>query len=301
MSERTPYIFISHSSSDADFTEYAAARLEEAGFRTWVDVESISDGSSWPREIQKAVENCGAMLVIMSNAARESEWVERETLLAMSLRKPMFIALIEDTPLPVHLINRQFSDVRKRRDSAMRKLIGVLNKVSLTEPLPELKPREAARLSPRPNEHNLFKYIEQLDDGAESARIARELFAWADEHADAVTFSGRAEPGFNVHVYVGPGGVTVFSVRAYPRQPSVEVPLQYLVNFPPYDDRARRLEVLRALNALMPPDQPFAEDRADRRPNLPLTQALATPRALTTFLALISEIVDNLRAADGER
>ena len=134
MSERTPYIFISHSSSDAEFTEYAAARLEEAGFRTWVDVESIPDGSSWPREIQKAVENCGAMLVIMSNAARESEWVERETLLAMSLRKPLFIALIEDTPLPVHLINRQFSDFRKRRDSAMRRLIGVLNKVSLTEP-----------------------------------------------------------------------------------------------------------------------------------------------------------------------
>src|SRR5262245_54701852 len=135
----TPYIFISHSSQDSEFTHYVAEKLQEAGFSSWVDIESIPDGSSWPREIQKAVEGCGAMIVVMSQAGRDSEWVERETLLAMELRKPLMIALIEDIPLPLHLINRQFSDFRKRRDGAMSKMIAVLKKRSLTEPLPAPK------------------------------------------------------------------------------------------------------------------------------------------------------------------
>ena len=91
-----PYIFMSHSSHDRDFTTGLAERLQEAGLRCWVDVDDIPDGSTWMREIQKAVEGCGALLVVMSKDGRELEWVERETLLAMELRKPLFIARIDE-------------------------------------------------------------------------------------------------------------------------------------------------------------------------------------------------------------
>ncbi len=222
-----------------------------------------------------------------------SEWVERETLLAMELRKPLFIARIDETPLPLHLINRQFSDFRTRPEAAIKKLIAALKQTPLTEPLPEPKPNEQKKLSPAPNRLNFFKYVEQLPDGVENARIARALFDWARTNTDSLTFSGRSEPAFHANLWIGPGGVSVMSVRAYPKQPAVEVPLQYLMSFPPYDDRDQRLHLLHRLDPFIA--APFADDRADRRPNVPLT-ALSDAAALQRFIDLIAEIVKTLRA-----
>jgi hypothetical protein len=290
-----PYIFVSHSSKDKDFTKYLAKRLTEAGYRCWVDVESIPDGSTWPREIQKAVESCGALVVVMSEHARLSEWVERETMLALELRKPVFIARVDEAPLPIHLINRQYSDFRTRREPALKKLLTALNAVSLTEPQPKPTPREEKRLSPRANEHNFFKYVEQLPDGAENARIARELFAFAQANADTITFSGRSAPAFHAHVWVGPGGVLVFSLRAYASHPAVEVPLQYFKEFPPYDTYEARLKVLHVFNRLLSSSEQLDDSRADRRPSIALLPSLSTPSHLDTFKTVMGEIIQNLR------
>jgi TIR domain len=289
-----PTIFMSHSSKDREFTTRLAERLQKAGFRCWVDLEDIPDGSTWPREIEKGVIDCGAMIVVMSKDSRESEWVERETLMAMELRKPLLIARIDDAPLPLHLINRQYTDFRKPTEAVYKKLIAALRKMPLTEPLPEPKPREQQKNSPAPNPLNFFKYVEQLPNGADNARVARVLFDWAQANTDSITFSGRADPAFQANLWIGAGGVGVYSVRAYAKQPAVEVSLQYLMNFPPYDERAKRLNVLTALNQFV--TEPFTDDRAERRPNIPLT-ALAEETALQSFIDLIAGIVAALRAS----
>ncbi|MBE2269040.1 MAG: toll/interleukin-1 receptor domain-containing protein [Anaerolinea sp.] len=288
MTQAAPYIFISHSSTDREFALKLADGINAAGFRPWVDVEAIPDGSSWAREIEKAVTDCGALIVVMSKPARESEWVERETLLALELHKPVLIARLDDTPLPISLINRQFTDFRKRFDPALKRLVAALGKVSLTQPAPV-----PPKLAPAPNSLNFFTYMEQLPNGAENARIARQLFDWAKDNTDSLTFSGRAEPAFHAHIWVGAGGVVVFSVRSFTKQPAVEVPLQYLMPFPPYDQADQRLAVLTAINTLLP--APLDSSRADRRPTLPLS-VLATDDALTTFTDTIREVINKIRA-----
>jgi hypothetical protein len=296
MSTPKPYIFISHSRQDREFTEFLAARLREAGFNIWVDMDSIPEGSTWPREIQKGVEECGAMVVVMSAEGRESEWVERETLLAMKLRKPVFVALIDDTPLPIHLINRQHTDFRKHPEQAAKRLIKALQATSLTEPLPPPKPREEARLALTPNEHNFFKYVEQLPNGKQNAEVARDLHRWAKAQVDEITFRGRVTPNFRAQVMVEGNLVTVFAVWAYSRQPAAEVPFFYLRRVPPYDERQLRLSTLDALNRLLPPGELFADEKADLRPSLSLVPILSTPQAREQFKAIISEIVENLRS-----
>jgi hypothetical protein len=290
-----PYIFISHSTKDTDYTAFLDEHLRRAGFKTWVDIDSIPEGSTWPREIQKGVEGCGALVVVMSKHGRDSEWVERETLLAMDLLKPVFIALFEDVPLPIHLINRQFTDFRQRREQAAKKLVAALNKISLTEPLPKPKPREEAKLSPEPNEFNFFKYLEQLPDGEQNARIARDLYQGAQAFADNVQFGGWAVPCFHARVRLADGEVTVFSVWAYSRQPSVEVSFQHLQKHPPYDERHLRLSTLDALNRLMPDGEKFPDEKADLRPHLPLARAFNRPESVQTFLHIVTEIASNLR------
>jgi hypothetical protein len=288
MSEKT-YTFVSHSSKDKAFVHDFAAQLKAAGLDAWVDVEDIADGAQWARVIQQGVENCQAMVVVWSANARTSEWVERETLLALRLNKPVFIAQIDDTPLPIYLINRQATDFRQRAAQGTQRIIKSLQRVLSPNGI-----QAFSAPSPKPNEHNFFKYMEQLPNGGESARIARALFSFAMERANAVTFTGKTEPAFHAHLWVGPGGVTLFSVRAYRRQPAVEVPLQYWMSFPPYDERRERLAVLAALNALMPERERFADDRADLRPNLPLARALGSDEQLTAFEGLLMDVIKRL-------
>src|SRR5690606_634338 len=104
--------FISHSTRNNDFTRLLAESLRKHGFEVWVDLDSIRDGDPWLRSIEAAIEACDAAVVVMSQAARDSEWVEREVLMVMNLNKRLYITLIEDVPLPLHLINRQFTDFR---------------------------------------------------------------------------------------------------------------------------------------------------------------------------------------------
>lgn len=296
MTQSAPYIFISHSSRDKEFAHWLDSMLHQAGFQTWFDVDSIPEGSTWAREIERGVEGCGALVVAMSGNARESEWVERETLLAMSLRKPVFIALLDETRLPIYLINRQHTDFRTRREAAAKRLIAALRKISLTEPLPEpRRPVEAAKLALEPNETNFFKYLRQLPDGDKAAEIAQDLYRWGKSATNSIVFSGWATPVFHARVTLPAGDVTVLSVWAYSREPAVEVTFQYLQSVSPYDERQLRLSTLDALNRLMPDGEKFPDDRADHRPNLPLVRVLGKPGALVDFQQIIQEIIDNLR------
>jgi hypothetical protein len=297
MTTKQPHIFISHNKLDTDMLGMINDGLSAAGFDCWIDADDIPDAAAWMREIEAGVRSCGAMIVVMTKNARDSEWVERETLLALELRKPVFIARFDDTPLPIHLINRQFTDFRKRPDQALKRLIAALQKISFTDPLPEpTRPAEIKKQSSKPNEHNFFRYIEQMPDGELCARIARDLFAWTETNADQVSFTGRASPAFHANLWVGPGGATIFSVRATKRQPTVEVPLGRLMEFAPYDQPEKRLKVLRALNRLMPSGEAFDDERADKLPNLPLARALDTPASVDEFKHIISEIITELRA-----
>ena len=289
MSLTRSYTFVSHSSKDRAFVQDLAGFFSTAGLDIWVDVEDIADGTTWAKAIQQGVEECQTMIVVWSANARTSEWVEREVLLALRLNKPVFIAQIDDTPLPIYLINRQATDFRQRHAQATQRLIRAVQKAIDGA-------GDAGRKQPvlKPNEHNFFKYIAQMPDGEENARIARDLFAFAETNANAITFSGRAEPAFHAHLWVGPGGLVVFSVRAYRRQPAVEVPLQYWMSFPPYDEQKERKAVLKSLNKLMPKGEAFELDRANRRPNLPLVRALSTGENFKAFERIMSEVIRRL-------
>ncbi len=300
MQVNTPYIFMSHSSKNNAFTQKLTDDLQAAHFNVWVDLEALRDGDRWVHEIQTALENCHAIVVIMSKAARESEWVERETLMALDLRKPLFIARIEDVPLPLQLITRQFTDFTQDYPVALQKLIEALNKVFVT-PAPIIEapiiavPEDAPSYSADPNENNFFAYLEQIEQGDYMALIARELYQWAKHHADSIEFSGKFNPAYHVKVKIADKEVTVFSLLAYMRNPGVQIPLDYLGKYAPYTDLAERTTVLKALSDLLQADKNFTPDHANKRPTLTLTQDLDTAEELEKFKEIVLQIIMRLR------
>ncbi|MBZ0295033.1 MAG: toll/interleukin-1 receptor domain-containing protein [Anaerolineae bacterium] len=282
------YVFISHSTDDSDTTQWFDENLQAEGFDTWVDVTNIPPGSTWVREIERGVRECKALVVILTKNALKSEWVEREVLLALDLRKPVYVALMEDLTLPIYFINRQFIDFRTKRDRGMKRLLSALKG--------KKKQREPAKPpTPGPSEKNFFKYIEQLPDGETAAQVARALYDWAETQGTQVTFGGWFTPVLHARLALNDSEVTVFSIWAYSRQPAVQIPFQYLQVAPPYDEQQLRLSTLDALNRLMPDGEQFPDEKAEGRPGLPLVAALAAPDALEDFKQIIKEMIDNLR------
>ena len=283
-----PDVFISHSSSDNDFTRELADALTLAGIDVWVDFDRIDQGATFTRAIEQALLDCRVFVVVISRAARDSDWVENETLKAMELGKPLRVVLLEDVPLPLHLANRHYSDFRTKREAATRKLIASLRK-TLQQP-PRRLPR---RLPSTPDETNFFRYIENLPDGEANARAARAIYDWALDAGDRVEFGGKLTPGFHLRVDLGGEELIVCSVWAYARRPAVQVQFQYLRDHAPYDDDRLRLSTLRSLDRLL--DAPLLADKAERRPTIPLLPHLASDGQRDLFRQIIEEIIDNLR------
>lgn len=285
-------VFISHSSKDNDFTRQLADALTLAGINVWVDFDRIDDGATFTRAIEDALLACRVFVVVLSRAARASNWVESETIRAMEHGKPLRIVLIEDAPLPLYLANRQYSDFRGEHEQATRKLIASLRRTLQHDEAPR---RQLRPLPPTPGESNFFRYLENLPDGEQNAQVARELYAWARDAGDRVEFSGRVTPGFHVRVTLSDDDdIIVCSVWAYSRRPAAQVQFQYLREHPPYDDEGLRLSTLRSLDRLL--DAPLLADKADRRPNVPLLPYLASAGQRDLFTQIIEEIIDNLRS-----
>lgn len=298
MRVKKPYTFISHSSKDNDFARQLAVALRRAKIRSWLDLDAIENGERWLREIQQGVEGAQALIVIMSRHARESEWVERETLLALQLRIPIHIAMIDEVPLPLHLIDRQYTPFAADDfDASFERLLPAVQRtLEEAEPLDEPHPLPA-KISVDATEDNFFAYLEQIENGEQLALIARELYGWANRHADHVEFGGgHFTPAFHVKVDVLEKQITVFSVLAYMRNPAVQIPLDYLMRYPPITRRRVRLNLLKRLNKLLPEGDELGERRADRRPTLSLLSAFDNADQLEQFEGIISDMMEMLRS-----
>lgn len=74
-------VFLSHSSIDKPRVARLAERLKAAGFRIWFDRPNIDSGEDIVTAIEQGLERSRVLILCMTKAAFESEWVllERNT------------------------------------------------------------------------------------------------------------------------------------------------------------------------------------------------------------------------------
>ena len=75
-------VFISHSTRNATFVDKLVERLREHYISTWYAPRHMS-GGYFAENIRQALNECDWFVVILSRDALASEWVRRETRLAM--------------------------------------------------------------------------------------------------------------------------------------------------------------------------------------------------------------------------
>lgn len=84
------HIFVSYNSADMPFADEMVHALESAGLRVWYAPGSVRPGIDYSEQIQKAIETASAFVVIISEAANQSDFVRAETEMAFSCRRPIF-------------------------------------------------------------------------------------------------------------------------------------------------------------------------------------------------------------------
>jgi len=80
-------VFISHSSKNDGVVRELRQTLESLGVEAWTDSERLSGGDPLSPKIREAIENADCFLLVASPEALDSDWVERETEHAKTVRK----------------------------------------------------------------------------------------------------------------------------------------------------------------------------------------------------------------------
>ena len=105
-------VFISYSRRDVPFVDRLDAGLHAAGMTTWVDRGQLEGGQQWLRQIQKAIDGCVMMLVVLSPEAVQSEYVESEYHYAYQKHKIVIPLDYRTCEVPMLLSRLQMVDFR---------------------------------------------------------------------------------------------------------------------------------------------------------------------------------------------
>jgi TIR domain len=88
-------LFLSHSSSDDLAAKTILSRLESEGVPCWYAPRDIQPGTLFATALYEALENCGAVLVLVSRNSDKSNHIARELTVADQFKKPIIPVMLE--------------------------------------------------------------------------------------------------------------------------------------------------------------------------------------------------------------
>lgn len=140
-------VFVSYSSKNSDIAGYIVSRLQKLNISYWKAPEMIPAGSSYAKEIPKAIQSCQIVLLVLSKASQESIWVEKEIDSAICNRKVIIPFQIEEMELndtfKFYLNNVQTVMYYMDKEEAFKMLRAKLSPIATEEEIGEDKAPQA--------------------------------------------------------------------------------------------------------------------------------------------------------------
>jgi tetratricopeptide (TPR) repeat protein len=124
------HVFISYKhDEDSVFAELLIHKIKDAGFETWRDHDQIQPGEDWRTEIDQAIKSSLALVVIMTPAAKTSEYITYEWAFALGVGIRVIPVLHKKTELHPRLKILQFLDFTNWKSFPWFSLIKTLKKI----------------------------------------------------------------------------------------------------------------------------------------------------------------------------
>lgn len=131
-------VFISYSHENKDFVDLLATQLVLNKANVWVDRWELKVGDSLLQNVEKAITQSSALLVILSKASVESEWCRKELTAGLTReleeKKVLVLpVLLEDCSVPLFLRDKMYADFRKDYDSGLKAVLEGIAPVTNSE------------------------------------------------------------------------------------------------------------------------------------------------------------------------
>lgn len=137
----TGHVFISYSSKDNFYVDKIEEMLIDNNIPFWRASRHIPAGSSYAREIPKAIGLAAVFLLVISKNSQESMWVEKEIDSAVCQRKIVLPVCIDNMPLNetyrFYLNNVQIIPYREKFNLITQELRECLLRILSAEPAGE--------------------------------------------------------------------------------------------------------------------------------------------------------------------
>jgi dipeptidyl aminopeptidase/acylaminoacyl peptidase len=88
------HVFIAYHPKDIDYRDRLAIRLGAAGIDVWSEPAS-EYGTNWLTKVRPKIDSCGVFVVLMTQRAEASDWVDRQVARAMELGVPIRPLLLQ--------------------------------------------------------------------------------------------------------------------------------------------------------------------------------------------------------------
>jgi len=121
--KKGPSVFISHSSVNLEIAKQVEAALAAGGFNVWLDDSDIRVGVLLGKELLKAVKASRAVVLIWSEAAKNSAWVTTEILAAFHLNRFILPYALDAAEFPQLLSRSIHGNLRTERAATLTKLV----------------------------------------------------------------------------------------------------------------------------------------------------------------------------------
>jgi hypothetical protein len=128
-----PFVFVSYAHADAELAYPIISGLQERGMRIWFD-DGLDAGDDWEDVIPDHVEQCSAMLCLVSTRFTDSKNCKNEIRYASELNKGLLILHLETGELPRH-IRFHYSAIHVLRLSDYSDHSALLDKLSAAQKL----------------------------------------------------------------------------------------------------------------------------------------------------------------------
>ena len=128
-----PFVFVSYAHADAELAYPIISGLQERGMRIWFD-DGLDAGDDWETVIPDHVEQCTAMLCLVSTRFTDSKNCKNEIRYASELNKGLLILHLETGELPRH-IRFHYSAIHVLRLSDYSDHSALLDKLSAAQKL----------------------------------------------------------------------------------------------------------------------------------------------------------------------
>lgn len=130
-------LFISYSRSDSSIARRIAQDLRARQVSVFLDEESLTVGYPWPDQIRHALTSVDAILILISEASLESQWVQTEWSAALQSRSvrllPVLISPTARMMIPPILADIQYVDLTQDYEGGLERIVKALPKLQTSK------------------------------------------------------------------------------------------------------------------------------------------------------------------------